>query len=156
MAPAASLTRKRFNGGARSTRPSPRSRSVAQRRAVVGEQAIEPIHHRGREGAVEAAPARVALERRRGADIEPEPRGLDNRLGERGNVAHADIEPLSRERMHDMRGVADQREPVGHEGARDLHVERKGLARTRQRNLAEAPAETLGELGEEARFVQQP
>ena len=52
-----------------------------------------------------------------------------------------------------MRRVADQREPVGHEGARDLHVERKGLARAGERDLAEPRAEALGELGEEAGFV---
>ena len=42
-----------------------------------------------------------------------------------------------------MRRIADQREPVGHEGARDLQVEREGLAGTRQRNLAEPQPKRL-------------
>ena len=88
--------------------------------------------------------------------IEAEPGASTMRLGQRRHVAHADIEPLPRERMHGVRGIADQREPIGHEAARDLHVERKGLARTGEGDLAETEAEALAELGEKARLRRTP
>ena len=50
-------------------------------------------------------------------------RGIDHPLGnlldERGNVAQSEIEPLPRQRMDEMGGVADQRQPGPDEFPRD-------------------------------------
>src|SRR6185312_1941049 len=106
-----------------------------------------------REGAVEPPPALIALERTGCPDIEPEPRALDDDLGERRHVAEPDIETLPGKRMDGVGSVADKRQPLGHEAAGDLKVERERLARTGKRNVAELGAEALGKLGEECRLI---
>ena len=126
-----------------------------QRRAVVGEQAVQSVHHRGREGAVETTPALVTLKHDRAADIETETRGFDHGLRERRDVAQPDIEPLPRQRMHHMRRVADEHEPVRRKGARDLHVEREGLPGAGKRDVTEPVAEALQEFVAKARFVSR-
>src|SRR5207342_491649 len=47
----------------------------------------------------------------------------------------------------------DQRQPFAYEAARDLKVEREGLARVGKRDGAEPRAEALRELSEERSFV---
>ena len=83
--------------------------------AALAGHAVEPGQAVGRERdheGVEAAPALVAVEQLRVAEIEAEPRALDQHLGERGGVAEAEIEALAGDRMDAVRGVADQREPL--------------------------------------------
>jgi hypothetical protein len=93
-----------------------------QRHAVIGEEAVQTIHHRGGEGAVETPPALIALKRRCRADVEPETERLDDRFSEGRDVAHADIEALAGKRVHCMRRIADQREAIGDEGPRHLKL----------------------------------
>ena len=50
------------------------------------------------------------------------------------------IEPLPGDRMDHVRGVADQREPLGDERARHRQAERIGAARTGRLDLAEHAA----------------
>ena len=57
--------------------------------------------------------------------------------------------------MHAVRGIADQREAVGDQGAGEMHVERPGGARSGQRDLAQPVAEAPLDLGEEARLVER-
>ena len=158
MAPAASRTSKRFKAGAQVDNAKPEIAQRAQRRVVVGEEAIQPIHHRCGEGAVEPPPALVALKLSRRADIEPEPRRLDDGLGERRHIAHADIKALPRERMHDMRGIADQRQPIRHEASRELQIEREGLAQGRAtRDVAKPRGRSaVASSDEESRIAGTP
>ena len=100
---------------------------------------------------VEAPPALIALEHIRAAGIEPEPRRIDDRFGQRRDIAQAHVEPLPGDRMNDMRGIADQREPLGDERARGEQAERKGAARPDHLQLAEMQAEALFQLGVEFR-----
>ena len=84
----------------------------AQRREIVGEQPVQRVHAEARCDDVEAARALVGLERRRVARIEAEAHALGDDLGERGDVAQAEIEPLPRQRMHDVGGVGDERDAL--------------------------------------------
>ena len=95
------------------------------------------------------APALIALEHRERAGIEPEPHRVDDHFGERGDVLEPHVEPLPGDRMDDVRGIADQREALGDEGARHRKAERKGAARADRRDLAEMQAEAAFELGVE-------
>ena len=51
--------------------------------------------------------------------------------------------------MNDVRGVADQRQPLGDERARGEQPERKGAARADHFDLAELQAEAFLQLGVE-------
>ena len=79
---------------------------------------------------------------------------LDDRLGQRRDVAQAKIEPLPGERMDDMGGVADQRQPFGDEASRDLEAERKGLDPRGEADRAELSGEAQFELAHEDRPVR--
>ena len=76
--------------------------------------------------AVEAAPALVALEDRERADVETQAVRLDDGLGERRDVAKAEIEALTGDRVDAVRGVAGEREARLDEGARQRQPEREG------------------------------
>jgi len=54
-----------------------------------------------------------------------------------------------------VRGIADQREPVLHQRARQMHVERPGGARPVQLDGAQPIIEPPRHLGEKARIVQR-
>jgi len=94
----------------------------SERRAVVGKQPVQSVHHRRRKRAIEPPPALVTLKLWRVAEIQSESRALDDDLGEGSHVAHADIETLAGERMHHVRCVPDQRQTVSDEVSRDLKV----------------------------------
>ena len=108
--PAASRMNTRLSAGMRSTRPRPTSRDQPQHIGAVGEQPVEPVGGDAHRHGVEAPPALVALEHIGRADIEAEPRRVDDRLGQRRDIAQAHVEALPGDRMNDVRGVADQRE----------------------------------------------
>jgi hypothetical protein len=87
----------------------------ADRRGGAAGHAVDPGQAVGGGGdheGVEAAPALVAGEQLRVAEVEAEPRALDQHLGQRGGVAEAEVEPLAGDRMDAVGGVADQREPL--------------------------------------------
>ena len=75
---------------------------------------------------VEPPPALVAFEHRGRADVEAEAIRLDDGLGQRRNVAEAEIEALAGDRVDAVGGIADQRQALGDEGARQRQAERKG------------------------------
>src|SRR5882724_5641311 len=112
--PAAWRMNMLFSGGARSTRPSPISRTVR---------------------------SSVDL-----SENNAKPRGIDDHFGQRRDVLQAHIEPLPRDRMNHMRGVADQRQPLADEGARDEIAERKGAGLVERLDLAEMQAKALLEF----------
>ena len=57
--------------------------------------------------------------------------------------------------MNDVRGVADQRQPLGDEFARREQAERKGAARSDHFQLAEMQAEALFQFGVKFRIRQR-
>ena len=105
---------------------------------------------------VEAAPALVAREQLGIAEVEAEPRALDQHLGQRGGVAEAEIEALAGDRMDAVRGVADQREPLGGDPRGMVEAERIVAARPGQRDRAEEAAHPLLDLVREARGPAAP
>ena len=126
-----------FSGGARSTSPRPISRTVRKQRRFVREQEIQRIGGEPHRHGVEPPPALVALEHVGLSDIHAEPRGIDDHFGQRRDILQAHIEPLPRDRVNHMRGVADQRQPFADEGARDEIAERKRARLVERLDLAE-------------------
>ena len=139
----------------RSTRPRPTSRTSRSTSELVGEQPVQAVGRDAHGHGVEAPPALIALEHVRRADIEPEPRGVGDRFGQRRDVAQAHVEALPGDRMNDVRGVADQRQPLGDEAARGEQAERKGAARAGDLDVAELQAEALFQFGVKFRVGQR-
>ena len=127
----------------------------AQRRDRVREQAVEAVGDGGEQQRVGAAPALVAFQQRLVADIEPEAAAIDDQLGQRRDVADADIEALAGDRMDHMRRLADQREPP-RDVALGLHQRQMiGPARPDRLDRAEKPAEAGAQFGGELGFGQR-
>ena len=82
----------------------------------------------------------VAVEQRRIAEIEPEPRAFDQHLGQRGDVAEAEIEALPGDRVDAVRGVTDQGEAAVGDPRGVVKTERVRRARRGHRDLAEKSA----------------
>ena len=76
---------------------------------------------------------------------------VDDRLGERRRVAEAHVEPLPRDRMDAVRGVAEKREARAHEIARQRQPERIGGARAGKLDRAEPMPEAPLKLDQERR-----
>ena len=66
--------------------------------------------------------------------------------GERFGIAQPEIHALPGQRMHHMRRIADQRDALGDERARDIQSERIGTARAGELDVAEMQTEALLEL----------
>src|SRR5260370_17320205 len=96
---------------------------------------------------VDPRPGLIALEHGERAGIKSEPDRIDDPLGERGDVLETHIEPLPRDRMDDVGGIAHEREAIGDERARHRQAERMDAARADRRDLAETQAEAPPELG---------
>ena len=141
--PAASATKQLLQGRHALDQPEAEVAGGAQHREVVGEQPVERVEGGRRQRRVEPAPALVALERGERADVEAEPGRIGDHLGQRRHVAQAEVEALAGDRVHAVRRVADEREAVGHQRARQMHVERPGGARAGQLDGAQAIAEAL-------------
>src|SRR5262249_13232800 len=92
-------------------------------------------------------PALVALQHLARAGVEAEPRRIDDRFGERGDVAQPHVEALAGDRMDDVGGVADEREALADEGARYRISQRMHAARADDLDLAELEPEPALELG---------
>src|SRR5262249_38217592 len=83
-----------------------------QRRGVMGEEPGWAGGHRRAGQAVEAPPALIAAQKIAAAEVEAEAMRIDQKLGQRRDVAHAEIPALPGDRMDDMRRIADQREAL--------------------------------------------
>jgi hypothetical protein len=99
--------KKRFTGGARSTRPAP-PRVGAERQEVVREQAVDAVGDGDQGHAVEAAPGGVALQGGGVAGVEAEAEAVDGDLGHGGHVAQGEVPALAGDRVDAARGVADE------------------------------------------------
>ena len=144
-----------FSGGARSTRPSPISRTVRSSVDLVREQEIQRVGGKPHRHGVEAPPALVALEHVGLSGIDAEPRRIDHDFGECRDILQAHVEALPRDRMDHMRGVADQRQPLGDEGARDEIAERKRARLVERLDLAEMQPKALLEFAVEFVFAER-
>ena len=144
--PAAWRMNRLFSGGVRSTSPRPMSRTVRSKRRFVGEQEIQRVGGKSHRHGVEPPPALIALEHVGLPEIDAEPRGVDHDFGQCRDILQAHVEPLARDRVDHMRGVADQRQPLGDEGARDEIAERKRARLVERLDLAEMQAKALLEL----------
>ena len=127
--------------------PEPDVAEQPQHVGAVGEQPVEPVGRDPHRHGVEAPPALVALEHVGAADVEAEARRIDHALGQRRDVAQAHVEPLPGDRVDHVRGVADQREPLGDEGARDEQAERIGAPWPDHLDVAQMKPEAPLELG---------
>ena len=83
--------------------------SEPHRRDRIREQPIESIGYRGERESVEAAPSLVTLQHGIVTDVEAEAARVDHQLGESGDVAYAEVEPLTGDRMDHVRRLADER-----------------------------------------------
>src|SRR4051812_3316225 len=126
----------------------------ADRVRIVREEPVEPVGRHAHRHRVEAPPALVPLQDVWRADIEPERGRVGDAFGQRGNVANAEIEALPRDRVDDMRGVADEGQSVGDEGPGDLHRQRIGAAWPDGMHRAELQSEARLKLGVEAGIVE--
>ena len=117
VTPAASRMKNSFSAGSRSTSPKPDIAHEPQHIRLVGEQPVEAVGRNAHRHGVEAPPALIALEHRRAAGIEAEPHRVDHRFRQRRDIAQSHIQSLPRDRMDDMRGVADQRDALGDEAS---------------------------------------
>ena len=89
------------------------------------------------------------------ADIEPQPARIDHQLGQRRDVAHAEIEALAGDRMNDMRRLADQGQARGGGACRVKEGELIGPAPPLDLERAEMIAEAAPELGQEPGLVER-
>ena len=80
---------------------------------------------------------------------------LDDRLGERCDVAKAEVEALAGERVDEVGRVADEREALGDETARHLEAEREPLDPRGERDLAELRGEAERKLAQEILGVER-
>ena len=81
---------------------------------------------------IERAPTFVAVEQLAVAEIEPEPRALDQHLRQRRRVAKAEVHALPGDRVDGVRGIAGQRQPLVGHPRRVMEAERIGRARGQQ------------------------
>ena len=112
------------------------------------EQPHQALGHRlhGEHG--QRAPPRVALEQDGCADVRDRTARAQN-AGERGGVAEAEIHALPGERMHSVRGIAREREPM-RDHRRKLEKRERKCGRRRDRaQLAERRASRVGDASGE-------
>src|SRR5215467_11126001 len=95
--------------------PEAKIAGKAQRSEFVGKEPVQPIGNTGQNEAVKAAPAFVTLENVETAEVEAEPRRIENSLGEGGNVFQSKVEPLTGQWMNGVGGIAN-------EGKARLHI----------------------------------
>src|ERR1700739_4297198 len=74
------------------------------------EEAVERVGHGSKRQDVEATPSLILLQDRIVADIEAETARVDQQLGERGDVAYAEVQALTGDRMDRVRRFADERQ----------------------------------------------
>ena len=74
---------------------------------------LMPVGRRHDRERIEAAPAFVAGEQLRVAGLQPQPHAVGQHLDQRADIAQAEVEPLPGDRVHAVRGIADQRQPLG-------------------------------------------
>ena len=84
-------------------------------------EAVGRAHHHKR---IECAPFLVFLEHLRSSQIEAEPQRFIEHFDQRADIAQTKVEALARDRMHAVRAVADQREPVVDDFCGMLEAER--------------------------------
>ena len=140
-------------------RPDPLHRAhaeAAERRGGLARHAVEPGQTVGGQRdheRVEAAPALVAGEQLRVAEVEAEPGALDQHFGQGGGVAEAEVEPLAGDRMDAVRGIADQGEArVG--DPRGM-VEAERITETRPASATRPKPPCVFDLGASARWEAQ-
>src|SRR6478735_3978360 len=126
----------------------------AQQRRLVGKKQVQRIGGEPHRHGVEPPPALVAVEHVGLPDIDTEPGRIDDYLGKRGDVLQAHIEPLPRDRVNHMGGVADQRQPLADKGAGDEIAERKRARFVERVDLAEMQAKVAFKFAVKLVFVQ--
>src|SRR3984957_12588224 len=127
----------------------------AQQRRFIGEQEVERVGRKAHRHGVEPPPALIALEHIRLAGIDTKPGGVNNDLRKRGHILQAHIEPLARDRMNDVGGIADQRQTVTDKGTRDEIAERKSARFVERLHFTEMQAKPLLELAVKLLFVER-
>src|SRR6266700_3791409 len=80
------------------------------------------------------------------ADVANKPQRIDDRFRERRHIAQPHVETLARDRMDDVRGIADQRQPLADEGARHRISQWVYATRADDFDLAELEPEPALEL----------
>ena len=153
--PAAWRMNRLFSGGARSTRPNPMSRTVRSSVDSFENRKFSELVASAHRHGVEPPPALVAFEHVGLSEIHAEPRGIDHDFGQGCDILQPHIEALPCDGMDHMRGVADQRQPFGDEGARDEIAERKRARLVERLDLAEMQAKTLLELAVKFVFAER-
>src|SRR5215472_15591558 len=116
---------------------------------MIGEQPVERVSSDSHGHGIEAAPTLITLEHIGPTAIESEARSVGNCFGQCRNIAQPHIESLPGNRMDDVRGVTDKRQPFANEPARSEKPEWKRASRPDQLQVAEMQAEALFQFGKE-------
>ena len=99
-------------GGSRSTADMPEVACRPDHGGVVPNRRASAVGDRLHREHGRRAPARIALEQQRLRPASVDRPALPQHGGERLGIAEAEIDALPGERMHAMRGVADQRDAM--------------------------------------------
>ncbi len=143
-----------MSGGSFCTADKPKRRTAEAVRPGMPNSRGQTVGGSGDHEGVEAAPALIAGEKLRIAEIEAEAFALHQHLDQSRHVAEADIDALSGDRVDAVRRVADQSEPVGSDRRGVVEAERIARPRAERTELAEEAAHLLLRLGEEAAIGQ--
>src|SRR5690606_29688999 len=131
----------------------PQIANGSHRQKVRGEQPIQAVADDCHLRRIEAAPALIALEHVRGADIKSKAMRLDDALGKGGDIAKAEIQSLPGNRMDAVGGIADERQAVRHKTPGNRELKREDLPRPDRPDWPESMAETALELDLEGEIV---
>ena len=153
--PAACRANSFFSGGKRSTIDNAAPRATASGSHVAAEYALDRVERVGRQRIVAAAAALVAAQHELGGEIAFRFARVDQRVGQFGGVAQAEVHALPGQRMHDMRGVAGQREARRDVAFREQQAQRNRDAFGRRRDVAEAEIERRAEFAAERGIVER-
>ena len=80
--------------------------------------------------------------------------GIDDHLGQHGDIARTQVEPLPGNRVQGVNGIADQCQPSGDRTLRAQQAQGPGLASARARQPAQPLPEAFLQLAQECGIVQ--
>ncbi len=119
----------RLRGGSLSTAARPNRRIAAGALPGMPNSRVRPSVAAATMKVSRPAPALIAREQLRIAQVQPQAAALDEHFDERRHVAEAHVDALARDRMDAVRRVADQREPIAGDPRGMVEAERIAEAR---------------------------
>ena len=144
--PIARSMNRRFAIVERFTQGMPRCASCGDAAAAARQQPVEHVDGAAHQIVLAAPPAFVAPQDALRARIFALRQALGEHIGQRRRIEQAEVRALPRERMHDVRGIADQRHPRGDVVLGLQPPQRKLQSLAREPHLAQRAVEIRFEL----------